>query len=250
MDDVDRYLVSDRIQQAAELVDSVERSLPCLDDRADIADVGRFAQQESLVAFYDQDSDETVRWGLLARYTLQEDPWEYGPPAWRDLVDQAPDPPVAGPDGGLSFPRGGGILLNGLLLEAPKARVEVPHLVQVVDRDGLPVTTAWQDGAAFAPELLGPPLPLEVPEWYVSPPAGNRRAVFTITAIGTGTLAGGLWLLSAVERGRYQTFVDDVDEAGAQRAWSLNRNAYYGFAGAGAISIGFSVAALTSPRAD
>lgn len=167
--------------RADRILDDVHEALPCADFVLSPADVGRLARQEALLAFYQQDRVQLELWWLLARETgvTSTERWSL-PDTFADLVDGFSDREPAALDGqGLRPPKKGGVLLDGRLVLEPVASPGVPHLVQVVDKHGAPIRTAWQDGIAFDPDLLGTPTSLSVPRWYDEPPTVAPEPVAT-----------------------------------------------------------------------
>ncbi len=192
MDKVDAAYVTIDLDTARRLIEGIWRDVGCLDMVAKRGHLARFARQKALLAFYDQDEDTAVRWGLLSRAAAPDFPWssdmaEDHP--FRSMVVAAEDPPIGGPEGqGLLVEKKSSYFMNGRPLLEPKAEAEIPNLVQQADKKGKIISTYWQDGAAFPVDVLGPVgEALTVPKWFVPStsyadaggPAGEVVAVWT-----------------------------------------------------------------------
>ena len=165
--------------QADRLLDYAHHELRCAQAPAKPADVGRMAAQEAVLHWYDQDPDEAVRWGWTVLDTVgSSNDWPgITPAALLAALDASPLPESTGPEGvGLRSPPKGAVLRSGFLLTEPHAPVRVPGLIQLADKRGAVLETFWQDGSAFADDLLGPPQPLDTPRWYEAPPPPRAAA--------------------------------------------------------------------------
>lgn len=173
MNAVDAALTALDGARADRILDDMVYELRCMRDIVQPADLGRMARQVSLVAFYAQDNDEMRYWGLLARETAGDAPWPDGltiPGRYFELIDALPTPEVGHGEGGLDVPKGGGALLDGVLVTEPVATVGVQHLLQVADKRGAILVTTWQTGPAFPEEWrTDDARALPVPKWYVAP---------------------------------------------------------------------------------
>ena len=145
--------------------------IPCYEEIVDPRVLADYARMRSLIAFYNQDEIGAIRWGFLAKNAYPALPWpddmdEMHP--YREMMEFSDEPPIGGPmDKGLAFPKGGAILMNGYLIEEPKAPAEVPVVLQLLDKKGVVFQTFWQDGAAFPEALLADPGgKYKVPKWY------------------------------------------------------------------------------------
>jgi hypothetical protein len=187
MDQADEVLASFKIDAVKALLKETQKKVPCLDAIAKPSHLGRFARQHALVAFYEQDEITATRWGMLQRYAAPDMPWpedigEDHP--LREILDFADEPTLAGPsDKGLVFPKKGAVFMNGRLLTEPKARAEIPNLIQVAEKSGDITTQYWQDGAAFKDDLLGEPGAVpEMPKWFIPEDDGGSDAVASVEA--------------------------------------------------------------------
>lgn len=172
MDDVDALLADLNGAGAQQLLLETLHDLRCIDERIAPADLARYARQRSIVAFFDQDIDTAVAWIRVERGTGVRLPDPRRLPAPYRELREVPDTPIAGPtDRGLRVPPGGGVLLDGVLIVEPRARVEVPHIVQIVGAGGEVHETFVIDGASFPDVLLGPPGAPPPPAWSTEPPA-------------------------------------------------------------------------------
>jgi len=182
MDQADQTLADFKIDDAKELLAKTHKSVPCLDTVVLPSHLGRFARQNALVAFYEQDELTAVRWGMLQRYAAPDMPWpeDFGEDhPLREILDFADEPTLAGPDDkGLVFPKKGAVFLNGRLLTETKARAEIPNLIQITEKSGEMTLQYWQDGAAFRDSILGEPGAVpEMPKWFVPESEGGTEAV-------------------------------------------------------------------------
>lgn len=147
------------IETARGLLDNTRAQARCLERVIEPALLARTAHALSILAFFDQDETGVVRWARLA---LEADPnadWPAFLPETHPLREQEVDETeLVGPmDLVLVPPAGGSVWLNGRRLDKPRARSEVPGLLQVVDGDDRVVDTAWIDGGAFPEQWLGEP---------------------------------------------------------------------------------------------
>jgi len=158
--------------------------VPCLDEVIDRVLLGRFAHLMSLASFSTQDEEATLQWFHVAASAAPGLEWPEALRANHPLHGlMAPEIEVGGPpDKGLAPPARGGVFIDGQLALQPRAHVEILHLVQVFDKQGLRVSSYWQDGAAFPDWLLGPTAPLQAPEWWVA--SGHQSCLgFDVTGL-------------------------------------------------------------------
>lgn len=185
MDDIDEAIGEFNGRRANEIIDATVHELRCLQRPVDPRDLGRLARQRSLMAFYEQDIAETEAWALLAAETLGGAPWPQAVPVpdpYHDFVAAMEPAELRVLDGkGLVVPRKGAVLLDGRLLEEPRATLGMTHLLQIADKKGKVLQTTWQHGAAFTDDLLGEPVAVQVPRWYAAPaeplPLPDRDAI-------------------------------------------------------------------------
>jgi hypothetical protein len=178
MDEIDKSLATFNLDDARLQVDATWRHVGCLSAPVQPGYLARFARQRAMLAFFDQDEDNAIKWGLLAKYTAPDMGWpvpEDHP--FRQMIAEAEDPPMGGPENAsLIIAKGNKVLLNGWPITEPKAHAEVPGLVQVVDKKGAVVSTYWQDGAAFPPDMIGPPGVVNEPPCFDPPKAEDYAA--------------------------------------------------------------------------
>ena len=174
MAEVDSAFLEFDIARAGEAARGVRHEIRCLDEIAIPSYLGRYARQMSLIAFFEQDEDTAIRWGLLQLYAAEELPWPpdltTAHPA-RNVLSFVEQPPLSGPENkGLSFPKKGAVFMNGEILVRPLARAEVPNLVQVADKKGQITLQYWQDGGAFRDEVLSDDFTSvpTTPKWFES----------------------------------------------------------------------------------
>jgi hypothetical protein len=149
-----------------------QNQLRCLDEPVHPDSFASFARLRGLLAFFDQDEILATQWGVAARQASPDLAWsdlfdEDHP--FRDLLDETEAPPLSGVQGGfLNIPSKGAFLINGQMTWQPMTSIEVPHLIQIVDKRGSIVSSMWQDGAAFSDTVLTdePPSSFTTPRWY------------------------------------------------------------------------------------
>jgi hypothetical protein len=158
MDEIDTSFASFDLDNARLEVDATWRHVGCLDSVAKTGYLARFMRQRAMLAFFDQDEDNAIKWGLAARHAAADFPWtvpEDHP--FRTMIAGAEDPAIGGAEGSLIVPPKGHMFMDGKPLLEPKANAEIPNLIQVTDKKGAVVSTFWQDGAAFPADIIGPP---------------------------------------------------------------------------------------------
>lgn len=132
--------------------------------------LARFAREQAYTAFLDQDEDMMLRWQSLA--LGGEAPWvvdEEHP--FRSTLNDTEKAPLGGPEGAfLNVPKGGGILLNGRLIDKPLAPIDGPNFVQVFDKSGQRLDAYWQEGGVFPMNYLrADEIASVTPTWYTAP---------------------------------------------------------------------------------
>ena len=171
MDAVDDAITSGNGTLAQRILDDVHGVMRCTAEVVTPADLGRYARQMSVVAFYAQDDEDAVAWALLARKIQGDTSVSAGLESYEQMLQTLPTAAVGGTeDKALVFPKKGAVLFDGRLSSEARALVSVPHLLQVVDKSGVATLTMWQDGAAFPEDLLGTPTSISTPKWYTEPP--------------------------------------------------------------------------------
>ncbi len=203
------------IDAANEQLRSISERLPCVAGVVDRQRLATYARWTAMTAFYDQDEGAALRWALASRNADAGLPW----PEWigathpfRGMATAAEDPPVGVvPNASLAPPKGGGIFLSGHLVLEPRARAEVPVLVQVLDKKGRWVDAFWQDGAAFPDSILAEATgeELEAPRWWTGdapqlaaappprkPKGDGPNVGALVVAVGTAVAGGALYGLA------------------------------------------------------
>jgi len=149
-----------------------QNQLRCLDEPVRTEYFTSFARLRGLLAFFDQDESLATQWGIAARQASPDMEWsnlfDEGHP-FRELLDETEDPPLSGVQGGfLNIPPKGAFLINGQMTWQPMTSIEVPHLIQVVDKRGKVLSSMWQDGSAFSDTVLTDEAPatFKTPRWY------------------------------------------------------------------------------------
>ena len=164
-------------REAKNLLQEIGKDLLCHDEVVDRLLFGKFARFMALQRFFEQDEDGVKRWAGTARSAGIDLPYDERvfPVAFVDIVVGMEEIPVGGPSSGLNPPPGGGVFLDGALLLEPRAMAEVPHLVQVFDRDQLLLGAYWQTGAAFEDGVLGDVAAPKTPKWWTGDGASSAR---------------------------------------------------------------------------
>lgn len=131
--------------------------VPCLTEVADPELLARLMRVVALLQFK-RNETEDARWWATGSQAAMELPWSYQFPEthpFRVLFDEArPQRPVRLDDAGLRIPPGGGLFVNGKLMQLPEAPPDGPVLVQVFDHQQRQVDGWWQVGAAFPNAVL------------------------------------------------------------------------------------------------
>jgi len=169
MNAVDQAVAAFELGQVAIILEELRKDLPCTTDRIHVNHLTRFARQMALAGFFDQDDLAIAYWKGLAENDM---PWP------EDYTEEHPlrvalDETERGvlvdwEERGLAPPKNSAILLDGQFMSRPTAHVEEAHFLQVLDRSGEALRSAWQDGAIFDEALLSDdPTPVELPKWFV-----------------------------------------------------------------------------------
>ncbi len=164
----------------AEALNGAGPKMPCLEVAGDRRSLARYGQLMAIASFFTQEEEAEIRWGVFARLTDPDIPWPEGftpEHPLRQLIAAQAIPSVSGPEGkALAPPKGGATAVNGLWTLEASAYAEIPTLVQVFDGGANPLTSYWQDGAAFPDWILGPPIPGWIaPKWTSDPVAARLR---------------------------------------------------------------------------
>lgn len=155
------------------VLDLTYAQLPCTPDRLHPNHVARFARQNALAAFFDQDELTVEYWAYVANQKAQV-PWaadmEEDHP-FRMSLEEYGEGSKTGPEGGYLYPpKDGAVLVNGWLALEAKAVEGSPNFVQVVDKDGIVIDSFWMDGGLFPEKVLrGDDGGLTAPEWWTEP---------------------------------------------------------------------------------
>jgi len=175
-------------REAKYLLQEIGEKLLCHDEVVDRLLFAKFTRFMALQFFFEQDEEGAIRWGTTSRETGADLTYDRRvfPEVFIDLVEDAEVPVVGGPGGGLNVPPGGGVFLDGDLLLEPETIAEIPHLVQVFDRDQRFLGAYWQTGAAFDPSILGDDTP-SAPKWWTGDGASSARNRSVPSTVGGET---------------------------------------------------------------
>lgn len=171
MDIADAYIATGEPDQARYALKEFHPRIPCIEDPAKPSMITRYARLRALIAFYRQDEEDVIAWGLASRYALPTYPW---PPdlaaghPMNETIDFADAPeltPLAGK--GWAVPKGGSVLVNGASMPTPQARPDIPALVQIFDGQGKWSRAFWQDGTNYpADAVVDGGGPAADPKWH------------------------------------------------------------------------------------
>lgn len=216
-----------------------QNQLRCLDEPVLPDSFATFGRLRGLLAFFDEDESLATQWGVAAREASPDLEWsamfdEDHP--FRELIEETEKPQVSGVQGGfLKIPQKGAFLINGQLIWEPMTTIEIPHLVQIVDKKGNVISSMWQDGAAFSDTVLTDEAPstFKAPRWYrgevTEVPAellAQRKPFPTAKVVTSASLlvaSGALYALSASQVGKLNSAQADgslgsIDDLAARRS--------------------------------
>ena len=203
LDDVDAEFRALRFDRAARLLDAGYPRLPCLREVVPPRDLADYAIRRAWAFALAMDPSESERWSMLARAIDPRIKWptyvplEHAVRGW----PADPPPPARRTDAALTVPADVAVFLDGRYLTVAAAEPELPHLLQLRDREGRIVEAAWQDGTSFPADVLGPPSAIGLtPAW--SAPESARSGRFTGAAIA-GAAAAALYGTAWVARAAY-----------------------------------------------
>lgn len=212
----DAYRNND-VREAKALLQKAGEDLRCHDEVIDRLLLSKFARFMALQFFFDQDEEGAKRWGTTASLVGEELPYDARifPPTFVELMRNMEEPVIGGPESGLAVPSGGGIFLDGSLILEPRAVAEVPHFVQVFDKDQFLMGAYWQTGAAFENAVLGEDRSPKAPKWWTGEGASSARnrdlnpksggsfpVVPVVAAGGLVVISGAAYVLASSAAGR------------------------------------------------
>lgn len=163
------------VDRARAALDQIKSKLLCTRDFIHPNLLTRFARQEGMAFFLDQDDLTMQSWGIVAKVAGTA-PWPAylaeGHP-FRSSMEEIEDPLIGSVDGGfLLVPKDGAVTLNGHFIDKPSAPAEATNFVQVFDKNGLVTKNYWQEGTVFSTTLLrGDDAPIVKPGWWTEPAA-------------------------------------------------------------------------------
>ncbi len=212
LDASEEALRSGQLAKAGAVLAQTEEQLRCVVQVVPPELLARLGRQRAFQRMLDFDEGQAEQWLSLARSVDPAGSW----PSWvpeRHVVRRldATLPRVAGrvEGRGLVVPEGGGVFLDGAYLTQPEALVETPHLLQVAGDDGVVTDAFWMMGAAFPPDVLGPPVDVPAaPMWFTDPvdPAvakRQRRGHRAEAALGLAALSAAVFGSAWMARGAY-----------------------------------------------
>lgn len=194
LDAVDGHISAFDTDSAREALSRIHRMLLCMEEPVDRDGLSRLGRQLSLTFFFDQDEDAMRRWGRMTKHVSPDLPW-YGDMEashpFRDAMTVLSTPELGGPDQALAVPKKGAILWNGRPATGTKLPVEMPGLVQVMDKQGALIDTWWQDGSAWPERALldAPPTVVAPPKGWADPEPDPRHAVSAAKPLFTEAVA-------------------------------------------------------------
>jgi hypothetical protein len=207
MNAADRMLASGAADEALVVLDAARQRLACTPVKVEAREFGRFARQLAFMYFLDQDKDEATHWVVAARWTDPAGVWpEYTPEAMNAFVQATAVPATPPTSDGFMVEKGQFVLVNGRFLAVPSIPPEMPALLQVLDRAGRPVRTAWQDGNVFPADLReanGEPM-IPPKGWVADPPPPPAPACEPLAATEVGREFSAAHL--AIDEGNFTSF--------------------------------------------
>ena len=175
MDRVDQSFEAFDVENARVILQAVKNDMSCLRDPIHTNHLVRFARNQAMAAFYTQDELEMTYWAQLAARNA-EVAWPAAVPPEHPVRDQLQYLLIEEPitvDGVLAPPKGGGFVLDGQLVTTPTAAPDAPHFEQVYDKDGVVVSSYWQDGEVFREDWLDAEAEAPLtPKWWTAPDMG------------------------------------------------------------------------------
>jgi hypothetical protein len=173
----DAYRNND-VREAKAVLQKAGEDLRCHDEVIDRLLLSKFSRYMALQFFFDQDEEGAKRWGATAKAAGADLPYDARifPTIFVELMNDLEEPLMGGPSSGLAVPPGGGIFVDGSLITAPVTAAEVPHLVQVFDKDQALLGAYWQTGAAFEAAVLGSDTNPKPPKWWTGDGASSARS--------------------------------------------------------------------------
>ncbi len=222
-----------------------ERALGCLDAPLAPADVGVVYLAQAVQSYLtrdDQSARELLRGAASLGRTLPEGiTSRYSPLKTLDQEARLPIEPTLAP---LVPPLGGQVWVDGV--PATARPTDRPYLVQVIWEGGrvrwsgiLPPDQAPELTLLAPPPAPPAPVQLPCPEQVCPAPSRAPGPGLLIAAMGTTTLASGLWALSATQHAQY--YAPDNDEATRTTIKRRANLAAAGAVGVGAVAVGLDI---------
>lgn len=187
LDNAEAAIVSGNDDEAEQLAETLYDRILCLRDQIHPRHLVRYGRVRALVAQRQGDESDALYWGQLAVLDRSVR-WPEGMPDGSDAREKLDmmgrRAPTLLEQRGLDVPSGGAVLVDGTLVDRPRASADAPHLVQLIDGDGRVYDTMWQDGTIWRESLLDyDPSPVPVPARYAAPnPQLDPYAPVALTA--------------------------------------------------------------------
>ncbi len=173
LDAAEQALVASDPPRAQAVVDTLHDEVKCLRDPVHPRHLVRYGRVRAVLAYLARHDQDVSYWGQLAlldRGVRWPEGFPSDHPVRELLTLLAKRAPQELPERGLEVPDGGGVLVDGTLVQRPVAAPEAPHLVQIMAADGRLTATYWQDGTMWDPaQLDDTPEPTPIPRRYAAP---------------------------------------------------------------------------------
>ena len=208
LDAGDRYLQEGDYLNASRLMTWTQDHTGCLSTLVTPDELGRFAFQAMFLASLEEDTALVEEWASLTKALPHE------VPLWLPEAHQVSSIYHATRATktrhrkrfSLEVPPGGAVFLNGSLIVEPVAPQDTPNLVQIAEKKGVVVHSAWQHGAHFERSLLTDPgLTAKTPRWLEKKEgASPQNSPLLAHAARFGVASVALYGTSWASRGLYE----------------------------------------------
>lgn len=221
VDEADAHLQEGEIPDALARLEAFKKITHCMDTLVAIDDLAAYARVHAVASYFNQEENEALRWGRLVEHLIPGGrgwgEWPEDHPA-RELVREADEPELFETDQGFVLEKNGAVFVDGKFAQRPQAMGDMPHLVQVFNGKGHLLRGAWQDGDAFPPDLVGPPVKLSVPAYFdpmtstITPkgkppsdlPPRQPLDPLVVTGVGLVGVSAVLYSLAGVSHSRFR----------------------------------------------
>lgn len=149
-------LSTGQLPLAMRALKETEAEIPCVRGPVEPKLLADFAGLMSLLYFFDQDEVQTLKWAQLRSVLDPDVPLGLeAPPPFIQWLEELEEPAFAlAWKPAIVHPKKAAVYLNGSVLDEARAPVEVPVLIQHLNRKGQTVDAYWQHGVAFRREVI------------------------------------------------------------------------------------------------